>query len=692
MDANTWVAQGNLVTTTPALDRPGHYQANGRFGAVWGPYGLHAPPAWQEADPWAPRSRLTHLAHWGRFRFRSDATGQQTTADYLLPLARLYWEQTPAAPTAYRQEQDFFTGLLTTAFTAGGASYRVQSWMDAAHTDLAVVTLELSAPAAVRLTGVTRFVPYPFLYKQPTAQTVTLRRDGPAWGLEIGCPNTINDSSVTLWLTTDAPVESCPDGVRLLAGPGATHILLQVGCPAALDEWEESRRRTQRAWQDRWARTGWFCFPDARAQQMYVRSLAYLLSTYSESGGPVPPTNGLTGNMFPFHFVQDLGYIAPALLLTGHGAVVRRWVETFAGQIPAMQRYARHLWPEAGGVYPPWELPYGDMDHYHRPGVPVPYCYEPHNVGYLCQLAVQAAQWLGDPAWTRRFAAPLIRECAAFYLAFCRKAGDGHWHLRWTPSIGQDEAGGRNGSDYLCSLYSAQYTFRAAVAFGQDADGACRRVLADGLAFAALRDERGLLHTAAGADDFGRQKHPVQLDGLAYLPTGLGPQPEERRAYALRHQITARAGEPFYFGWTLGELLLAGSNLGEVTGWRQDWGELRTSNYTDPDWVQVYETSGEAEKSFYLTTHGLLVQSLIRNYVNDYWDTLVLGGCPVFEGPVQFGGIQTRFGVEAAGQASGGRLTWTLSARRDTHLPLDGAAHPLQKGEIFHGKRLLSLG
>ena len=48
MDANTWVAQGNLVTTTPALDRPGRYQANGRFGAVWGPYGLHAPPAWQE--------------------------------------------------------------------------------------------------------------------------------------------------------------------------------------------------------------------------------------------------------------------------------------------------------------------------------------------------------------------------------------------------------------------------------------------------------------------------------------------------------------------------------------------------------------------------------------------------------------------------------------------------------------------
>lgn len=133
------------------------------------------------------------------------------------------------------------------------------------------------------------------------------------------------------------------------------------------------------------------------------------------------PVSGLTGNMFPFHFIQDMAYIAPALMMTGHTDIVREWIEKFAGELENMRRYAKHLWPKAQGIYPPWELPYGRMEGYHMPSVPVAYCYEPHNTGYLCAIAAEAAQFIDDPSWTARYAVPIIRECAAFYRAFACK-------------------------------------------------------------------------------------------------------------------------------------------------------------------------------------------------------------------------------------------------------------------------------
>lgn len=108
------------------------------------------------------------------------------------------------------------------------------------------------------------------------------------------------------------------------------------------------------------------------------------------------------------------------------------------------------------------------------------------------------------------------------------------------------------------------------------------------------------------------------MGGGAYFPTEPDPLKYERKAYELRRDITDRAREPFYFGWMLGEFLLAGSNCKAPEEWRSDWQQMRESDYMDPEWIQIYETSTQAEKSFYVTTHGMALQSLIRNYVNDY--------------------------------------------------------------------------
>lgn len=667
MEISELIRQGSIVTTCPNPKAPGRYIANGRLGTVLSEFGLHAQPRRQKENPLEGCSVLSHMAHWGRFRFVSDATGGETAADYLLPLLRLYWEEEPENVTKYSQVQDFYTGTVTTTFrNPSGQDVQITAWADMEDKDLICFRIVLSqGETAVLAEGVTDFIPYAFLYKKETKQITSTEQTETGWKLTVSCEDTINKACSDVYLHTNARVEKRENGLRLILQPGVTEIFLIYGAPLQNPDGQGSLTRTEAAWEKLWNKSGWLQFPEERAQQMWVRSLAYLLSSYSDDRYGIQPTSGLSGNMFPFHFVQDMGYIAPALQMLGHGDIVKAWLDKFAGEIPQMRRYAKHLWPEAEGIYPPWELPFGDMEDYHRPCVPVIYCYEPHNVGYLCRMAAETADYLEDEAWTARVAAPLIRECAAFYRAFAQKREDGYWHLRWYPCVGQDEAGGRNKEDYLCSLYSAKYCFEAAVRFGLDETGEYSRILSDGLCFPTLLSDRGTYHTTRGADDFGKQKHPVQLDGVTYMPTERAPLPPEILAYRLRHDITDGAKIPHYAGWTLGQFLLAGANLGDAEGFRQDWAQLRSADYVDPDWVQIYETSGETEKSFYMATHGMILQALVRLYVNDYWGRLDVAGCPVFEDGVVFGNIRTRLGLTVSGRVEKGHCTYETKSYRD---------------------------
>ncbi len=658
------IQRGNIHTSQYRKDLPGRYLANGRFGTVLSEFGLNAQPERQNRNPNEGRSVFSHMSHWGRFRFVSEATKGETAADYLLPLLRLYWEAEPKQVGVYHQNQDFYSGTVITQFVnETGQHIFVTAWMDMEDKDLACFTIRLSeGSCAICMDAVTEFIPYAFIYKKKTEQSVSVEKENGLWRLTIGCEDTCNKRSSDVYLYTNAEVESGKNGVRILLKAGQTEILIHYGGPVSGLHAVDSKQRTKAAWEKIWKQTGWLSYPDDRTQQMWVRSMAYLLSSYMDREYGIQPTSGLSGNMFPFHFIQDMAYIAPALQMTGHTDIVKSWLEKFAGEIPQMRQYARHLWPEAEGIYPPWELPFGNMEDYHRPSVPVIYCYEPHNVGYLCRMAAETADFLRDEEWTDQVAAPLIRECAAFYKAFAHKGADGYWHLKWYPCVGQDEAGGQNKSDYLCSLYSAKYCFEMTVRFGLDETGEYERILSDGLCFPTLLSDRGTFHTTRGADDFGKQKHPVQLDGVTYMPTEDSPLPQEKIAYRLRHDITDGAKLPYYEGWTLGQFLLAGTNLGDTAGWKQDWEQMRPANYTDPDWVQIYETSGQTEKSFYMATHGLVLQSLIRNYVNDYWNRIDIAACPVFDEGVAFGKICTKLNLRVSGKMEKGVCTYTMEA------------------------------
>ena len=691
MSRSKLIRRGNIIRKSYKVGETGCYLGNGRFGAVMSGLGLNMSPQMQRRYPAAGQSQYTHMEHWGRFRFISEAMNQETTADYILPLFKIYWEQEPEHVEDYRQCQDFYDGTLETSYripAAGagqGTQIKVLNWFDQANKNLAGIHIDISeGTVPVKVSAVTDFVPYAFLYKKMTHQNVAVKKAGDNWCVKVVCEDTINQTCTDVYIYSTARAELCSDGIRLLASKGNNQIYISAGCPVTAEDVRQSLERTREKWHENWETGGWFDFPEETAQKMWIRSWAYLLSSYDDDLGIIQPANGLTGNMFPFHFVQDMEYMSPALMMMGRVDIVKRWIEKFAGEIEEMRQYAKSLWPEAKGIYPPWELPYGPIEGYHSPSVPVIFCYEPHNAGYLCRMAREAADFIGEETWTERYVYPLVLEISRFYEAFCRKREDGLWHLEWYPCVGQDEAGGRNRRDYLCSLYSAQYSFQTAVAYGLDKDGRYAEILKDGLAFKNLLSDRGILHTAHGTDDFGKQKHPVQLDGLAYFPIETAPLEYEKKAYELRHDITDRAKEPFYFGWTLGQFLLAGSNNKDAEGWRRDWAEMRTSDYTDEEWIQIYETSGEAEKSFYMTAHGMVLQSLIRNYVNDYWGTLDIGSCPVFEQKVSFGNIETRLGITVSGSVGDHKIRVELNTKRQCECIVNDELISLEPGKNIY--------
>jgi hypothetical protein len=301
-------------------------------------------------------------------------------------------------------------------------------------------------------------------------------------------------------------------------------------------------------------------------------------------------------------------------------------------------------------------------------------------------MAYETATMLNDENWTTKYALPIVRETAIFYRSISKKEEDGLWHLFVEPSMGQDEAGGQNQKDYLCALYSAEYCFQKAIEYGLDTSGEYQRILDDGLAFESLLSQRNYYFSCQGSGekDFGNQKHPPQLNELAFLPVHKKPSAPATRAYEIRYEITKNAKIPHFHGWTLGEFLLAGARLGDVDAWKKDWAQLIPSVYLDEEFIQVYETSRAQSEAFYTTSNGLIVNSILDGLVSTWWDKLEIARCMPWEGKVSFGNIRTLLGVVVNGAIEKGKAEIKLTAWKDCSIDFYGEQLNMKKGEIVN--------
>jgi hypothetical protein len=642
------------------------YQGNGVFGSSYSLTGLHIRPDAEEKLGKYGKTQFMNLAHWGRGKF---------AADYLLPLAKIYWEKDFYQLSDFQQHQSFYDGTITTQFKSVGKNYEVKTWYDPFEKNIAGILIRANDDSRNVIFDPCRALNVH--YNQKVAQTVQFSENKGTWKVDI----TGLEHKTTLYLTTNATVTLVNNALSLKLRKGSNKIIISANT-VTRTTLENSLKQTTKWWNTIWESSGCVRFPDQNANKMWVRSMALFLSSFGDDKKGLTPSMGLTGNGWPFSFPQDLFYVQPLMLSTGNLNISKSWIEYFSQTVQGMKDYTRRLF-NTEGIFCPWDTPYGEYEGYHSPSPPNKYYYEIHNSGYLSRMTTETAAFINDSAWTTQYALPLIKGTAEFYKSFCRKESDGLWHLFIKPSMGQDENGGVDQKDYLCALYSAKYCFQQAIAHHLDKDGIYAKILDDGLAFDALKSKNGYYYTSGGSGekDFGRQKHPVQLNELAYLPVNTAPSQPASIAYQQRYDLTINSKKPFFAGWTLGEFLLAGSRYGNSTEWLKDWDNLLKSNNIDPDWIQVYESSGAWKASFYSATNGLITQSLLNNVISDYYGKLEVAKCFPWEGEVLVKNIYSILGVKISGRITKGKASLHLTAWKDCKLQLNELEVSMKKGE-----------
>lgn len=521
-------------------------------------------------------------------------------------------------------------------------------------------------------------------YGQHLRQQIVLSRQAGGWEVSLECLG----KKSKLYVHTNAQVVQEGNALSLTLNQGENRIAISYEVPTKTTA-KKSLKQTKEWWHGKWKTSGCIKVTDDKAQKTWVRSVAMFLSSYDDTQKGLAPPMGYSGNWWPFYYPQDVSYVHPVLLATGNLDIAKSWIEFWSGQADGMRRYTQRLYG-VDGILAPWVFPYDGFEGYHDPTPPNKFYYETHNSGYFARMACEAAAFVNDEGWTRKHAIPLLSGAAQFYSNICTKGEDGHWHLFVTPSMGQDERGGENQRDYLCAMYSAFYCFQKAVEFGIDTDGRYATILKDGLAFETLKSPQGFYYSCAGRgeEDFGSQKHPVQLNELAFLPVREKPSESASTVYKLRYDITRDAKRPYFYGWTLGEFLLAGSRIGDVEQWQKDWDNMEKSGYVDPEWIQIYETSRNLTTPFYNITNGLVAQSLYNNLVTDWYGVLEIAKCNPWKGRVAVCDIYSKLGVIVSGEMEGEKYDVTLTAWKDTVFKLEEEVIEMKKGEVARRKKI----
>ncbi len=643
------------------------YLGSGQAGACFDAFGLMNNGFRGRKMEGQSNTRLMHADHWHRGVWGLD---------YWLPVARLVWAgEPPLPPNDYHQEMNLFDGRLTTRMTWPGIRVTFASYFHPERRDLLAfeVNYECAETACMPDLELAPETDIQAHYDQHlTGRAEGLELEPAHWWLGRVRVGTADSVVGLKALSSEGAVWLSPtlDGINIhFLGKKGRHLLL-IGIAGhdrhgelctemhSIRDPKEYAAEAQDAWHRRWG-DGYIRVPAKEYQALWARSLFYVLASYApDVRAPAPPM-GWAGNAWPFGFPQDLSYIHPALLRLGHMDIARSWVEFYRDRLANMQEFTKRIYG-VDGAYWAWEYPIGPDSKLLSDGFPNYYQFEIHNAAYPVRMAWEASRHLRDQQWTREMAWPVIRESARFLGALLKPEEDGTWGIQVEPSMGQDELGGINGKNYLCALFSARYALRTALAaaeeLGEDEPefARWRGMLKNGLAFGRLYDEStGLLATCEGtlgADQIGKEKHPVQLNPLIFLPTGR-PEDHVRRAYERRYDLCAGVKENYYWGWTLAAYWLAASHMADADGLLKELGQSLPGRYVDPDWIQIYETSGAYGSPFYVTSHGLYLQALNDAFVSDYYGEPQIGAaCPNEWQEASFGCLRTMDGSVFTGE------------------------------------------
>lgn len=682
----TFIDPGNIHRTAWPLhmaDNINLYLGSGRAGASFDAWGLMGNGYQCERTSQGVTSFM-HADHWHRGAHGIDSR--------MHAFRIVFADGAPAqAPAAYEQTLHLYDGKLTTSLSLPGLRYTMTAFFNPAQPDILALDIRWNGASVMPDLLLAPEVELPVSYGdvlKGTAELVQSSADTALIKLSIGTA----ESALALHTLNTAGRISLSDearGIRLsFSGAHGRHLIL-----AGLSSWkrrdalstaiaamtspEQYAASASAAWHTRFGSAG-ISVPVPEYQKLWARSLYYTLASYGpDKAAPAQPC-GWSGNMWRYSFPQDLSYIQPALLRLGHYDIARSWIEFYHGFIDDMRTYTKRIYNADGAMWA-WEFPIASPSHLldaSRPGEPNWYQYEIHNAAYVARMAYETARHLRDRSWTRTVAWPVVNATADFYASAVSRQGK-RFGIAMTPSMGQDEMAAHNKKNYLCALFSADYTLRIALAMAKslsisgDDVKQWGSILRTGLAYESLYDaQEGICSIYEGplSETLGKQKHPVQLNPLFALPLGNAAS-FTHTAYQRRYDICRNAKNDFFHGWTLAAFWVSSAHAADAEGLLYDLARTEKSHYVDPDWIQIYETSISADAvpgstCYYVTSHGLYLQALQDAFVSDFSGNTVIGGaCPrTWEG-AQFSNLHTMRGETISGEVAGGRVRVTERKR-----------------------------
>lgn len=374
--------------------------------------------------------------------------------------------------------------------------------------------------------------------------------------------------------------------------------------------------------------------PDDRVQGLFVRGLYGILASYGPDVRCQAPPMGFSSNCWQRPFPQDLSFIHPVLLRLGHLDIAKAWVDFYYNTMGQMQEYTRRIFKKPG-IHWAWEYPKDCRPFLlgAQPGEPNWYQYQLHNAAYPARMAFDTSFYIRDDNWQRQVAWPIICESTRFLVSGLNKTPRGTWRHDISPSSGQDEYGIPGSDNYICALYATRYCLITAITFAEqhhlsDPDLThWKQVLKDGLAFNELYDPQlkiyGTCSTSPAPSVIGKEKHPVQLMPLTFLPQDCDEPAIE--AYRRRHELCIHSDRKLYFGWTLNDMQLASAHMGDGDAMLDEVESMLNAGLVDQQWLQLYESSPSLMTQplnivHYQTNVGLFLQAVCDAFVCDCFD------------------------------------------------------------------------
>jgi hypothetical protein len=495
-----------------------------------------------------PIYALTTLHHFGE----RDTHGEFGFDDFI-PFARLIWSKLPSLPQSWEQRFEPYEGRVTTAAGWDNVSYRLTASFHPYQRDLLVLGVKYD-----NSDGAMPDLTLRFGAKDDGVETVELDPNG----VPVLTTNAIQGAVMSrlivesgegidpLW-NHDARTLSFPTPI----GKGNYTLLLACGDEKRREELgqqinaygslQEALSACEAGWEERYGESI-VNLPEDDIQGLFARCLHGVLASYAPDVRCQAPPMGFAGICWQRPFPQDLSFIHPLLLRLGHLDIARSWVDYYARTLDQMQEHTQRIYQKPGVMWA-WEYPIGDRPFMlgAKPGEPSWYQYEIHNAAYPARMAYETLFYIDDDNWKRNTAWPIIIESARFLDSGLKKEAHGKWSLYITPSSGQDEFGSTDAGNYLCSLFSAKYTLEKALETAGilnitfDEADLWRGILAEGLDFDSLLDKEENLY---GTNDqspvhqiLGKEKHPIQLNPLGFLPTT--PDEATVNAYHRRHDL-----------------------------------------------------------------------------------------------------------------------------------------------------------